>query len=142
MYYYSKKSKAALNSAHPDLQKLFNEVIKIHDCTIIFGKRTLEEQQKLFAQGRTIPGKIVTNCDGINKKSKHQDGLAVDVAPYFGKENLKIDWSDREKFVHFAGIVKGVASQLGIKMRWGGDWDSDNELHDQTWMDLPHYELL
>ena len=23
-----------------------------------------------------------------------------------------------------------------------GDWSNDNDLHDQTWMDLPHYELL
>ena len=41
----------------------------------------------------------------------------------------------------FGGFVKGVASQKGIKIRWGGDWDSDNDLHDQNFIDLPHFEL-
>lgn len=128
MYYFSKRSKAALDSAHPDLQKLFNEVIKIIDCTIIYGHRTQEEQEEQFRLGHTSLH---------YPKSKHNQlpSLAVDVVPY------PIDWHDRERFIYFAGIVKGVAEQLGIKMRWGGDWDNDNELRDQTWMDLPHYEL-
>jgi len=60
---------------------------------------------------------------------------AVDVVPY------PIDWDDREGFYAFGGFVKGVASQKGIKIRWGGDWDSDNDLHDQNFIDLPHFEL-
>ena len=57
------------------------------------------------------------------------------LAPY------PIDWNDKERFYFFAGYVKGIASQMGIELRWGGDWDSDNQLHDQTFMDLPHFEL-
>ncbi len=126
---YSKRSKEKLESAHPDLQHLFNEVIKVIDCTIIYGHRTEVEQEEQFRLGHTplhFP------------KSEHNKNpsLAVDVVPY------PIDWDNRERFVYLAGIVKGIASQFGIKMRWGGDWDNDNQLHDQTWMDLPHYELL
>ena len=41
----------------------------------------------------------------------------------------------------FAGYVQGVAEQLGIKIRWGGDWDSDFDFKDQTFNDLVHFEL-
>ncbi len=128
-YNYSKRSTKNLESAHPDLQHLFNEVIKVIDCTVIFGHRTEEQQEEQFRLGHTslhFP------------KSKHNSNpsLAVDVVPY------PIDWHKRERFVYFAGIVKGIASQLNIKIRWGGDWNSNNVLQDQTWMDLPHYEMM
>lgn len=129
MYSFSKRSKGKLESAHPDLQHLFNEVIKVIDCTVIFGHRNEAEQESMFDQGHTPLHFPKSNH---NKKPS----LAVDVVPY------PIDWDDRERFVYFAGIVKGIAHSLNIQMRWGGDWSNDNDLHDQTWMDLPHYELL
>ena len=61
---------------------------------------------------------------------------AVDIAPY------PINWKDTEKFYYVAGIVMGVAGMLGIELRWGGDWDRDDDLHDQTFMDLGHFELV
>ena len=129
MYSYSKWSTERLASAHSDLQHLFNEVIKVIDCTIVYGHRTEAEQEEMVRKGYS---KLTFPNSNHNKVPS----LAVDAVPY------PIDWNDRERFVYFAGIVKGIASQLSIKMRWGGDWDSDNQLHDQTWMDLPHYELL
>jgi len=45
---------------------------------LIEGRRTLERQQWLYAQGRTRPGPKVTPCDGIKTRSKHQDGIAAD----------------------------------------------------------------
>ena len=41
------------------------------------GLRTIAEQDELYAQGRTKPGKIVTNAKG--GKSNHNSGLAIDV---------------------------------------------------------------
>ena len=60
---------------------------------------------------------------------------AVDVAPY------PIDWEDREGFILFAGYVLGVASQLGLNIRWGGDWDGDFDLSDNEFDDLVHFEM-
>jgi len=128
IYQYSYKSKKALASAHNDLQLLFNEVIKVIDCTIIFGHRTEEEQNEMVRKGYSK----LTYPKSMHNKSP---ALAVDAVPY------PIFWEKRERFVYFAGIVKGIASQLNINIRWGGDWDSDNDLLDQTWMDLPHFEL-
>jgi peptidoglycan L-alanyl-D-glutamate endopeptidase CwlK len=49
---------------------------------------------------------------------------------------------------YFAGYVKATAEQLKKDqlichdIRWGGDWDSDTEVNDQTFIDLPHFELI
>lgn len=139
---FSQTSKDKLATCNSDLQKLFNEVIKHVDCTITCGFRTTEDQQLLYAQGRTMPGSIVTNCDGVTTLSRHQakspflpqESDAVDVVPY------PIDWNDRDRFYHFAGVVRGIAHMMGIKIFWGGDWDNDYTLDDQSFFDYPHFE--
>ena len=55
---FSEVSQSRLATVHQDLQVVFNEVIKHFDCTIIYGLRTLKEQQALYAKGRTAPGGI------------------------------------------------------------------------------------
>lgn len=129
MYKFSKTSKSRLSSCHLDLQRLFNEVIKDTDCTIVSGMRTPAEQLNLYKQGRTLPGNIVTNLDGYNKKSRHNynPSQAVDVVPY------PIDWNDLERFKAFGDFVKDKAIELDIYIRWGGDW--------VRFRDYPHYEL-
>ncbi|MDA9231172.1 M15 family metallopeptidase [Rickettsiales bacterium] len=126
---FSNRSKDKLITCHPKLQELFNIVIKNYDCTIIEGRRSNERQEELFHQGKS---KLKAG------KSKHNQApsLAVDVAPY------PINWNDRIKFYHFVGYVKATADQLKIKIRCGADWDNDNDLHDQTFFDLPHFELI
>jgi peptidoglycan L-alanyl-D-glutamate endopeptidase CwlK len=62
--------------------------------------------------------------------------LGIDVVPY------PIDWRDTARFCYFAGYVKGIAQNLGIKIRWGGDWDSDWQVKDNRFNDLAHWELL
>lgn len=61
--------------------------------------------------------------------------MAVDVVPY------PVDWQDRDRFHYFAGFVLGMATARGVKLRWGGDWDSDTEVDDNVFDDLPHFEL-
>lgn len=46
---------------------------------ITSARRTMAEQQHLFEQGRTAPGKVVTNARPGS--SPHNFGLAVDLAP-------------------------------------------------------------
>lgn len=138
---FSNISLDRLRSVHPDLQVIFLFVIKYFDCSVISGIRTLEEQQELYAKGRTKPGGIVTYKDGIVSKSKHQEGLAVDVVPYPEM------YEDRDKLKYFAGFVLGVATILkeqGLidsEIVNGIDWDGDKNLRDQSWVDLPHYEI-
>ena len=44
-------------------------------------------------------------------------------------------------FHYFGGFVLGIASQMGLKIRWGGDWDRDTEVKDNRFDDLPHFEI-
>ena len=129
MYSFGKRSTDNLNTAHSDLQRLFKEVIKKTDCTVICGHRTPEQQRELYSQGRTRPGHKVTNIDGVNIKSKHNysPSLAVDVVPY------PIDWNDIERFKALGNIVKDTAKKMNIGISWGGDWKSFN--------DYPHYQI-
>ena len=126
---FGKISREKLDTCHLALQRLFKEVVKEYDCTVLCGFRGEVEQNEAFRSGasqRRWP-------TGEHNKSP---SMAVDVAPY------PVDWNDLKKFYHFAGYVKGVAQSLGISVRWGGDWDSDEDLKDQTFFDLPHFELL
>ena len=74
--------------------------------------------------------------DSKHNVKEDELSLAVDVAPY------PINWENLKRFYHFAGYVKGVADQLDITIRYGGDWDMDNDLDDQDFMDLVHFEVL
>ncbi len=126
---FGKRSLANLNTCHKDLQRLFKEVVKEFDCSILQGHRGEKEQDKLFFEGKS-------KLEYPQSKHNKSPSEGVDAAPY------PIDWNDKERFYYFSGYVLGVASRLGIKIRWGGDWDSDNNLHDQTFFDLPHFELI
>lgn len=128
---FGKASQERLDTCHPDLQKLMSEVIKLYNFSVLEGERTLEKQQEYFRDKKS-------KLDGIVKKSKHQSSpsLAVDIIPY------PIDWEDRERFYFLAGLVFAKAHELDIKIRWGGDWDNDKSFKDQSFNDLPHFELI
>jgi peptidoglycan L-alanyl-D-glutamate endopeptidase CwlK len=129
---FSRKSRQILYTCEEDLVVIMNDVVKITDITILSGKRGEDEQNDLFRRG--LSKKMFPNS---KHNSEVNDTLseAVDIAPY------PINWEDSEKFYYVAGIVMGVAGMLGIELRWGGDWDMDDDLHDQTFMDLGHFEL-
>ncbi len=129
MYKFGKRSRARLKGVDSRLVNVLNELIKIMDVTIIEGVRSAETQNKYFKDGKS-------KLDGINKKSNHQLGKAVDLAPY------PINWKESNRFYYMGGMVRGIAKQLNLKIRWGGDWDSDGETKDQTFMDLVHIEIL
>lgn len=121
-------SLAQLSTCDPRLQKLFNEVIKWWDCQVLEGRRSQAQHEINLATGASH-----TN------NSKHVTGdkpsLAVDVAPY------PVKWNDYQRFYAFAGFVIGTAIQMGLKIRWGGDWDSDRDFSDQHFNDLVHFEI-
>ena len=125
---FSKKSLSKLETCDKRLQDLFLRVVKKFDCTIIEGHRSKDRQNKLFKEGKS---KLKY------PKGKHNaiPSRAVDVAPY------PIDWNDRERFTYFAGYVLGIAYQMGLKIRWGGDWDMDTQVKDNNFDDLPHFEI-
>ena len=125
---FGKTSKQRLVSCEKELQSLFNEVVKYFDCSVLGGYRGRNEQDTAYESGHS-------KVKWPNGKHNKRPSFAVDVAPY------PIDWDDRERFIYFGGFVKGCAFRMGIPLRWGGDWDSDNQLSDNKFDDLVHFEL-
>jgi hypothetical protein len=86
------------------------------------GFRSKEYQDSLYAQGRTKPGKIVTNAKGSTYSSQHMWGVAFDIA------------INDSKLLYDAATIRKVAViAKGIGLGWGGDWKSI--------VDTPHFYL-
>jgi len=148
---FSSRSLAKIQTCDLKIQAVFMVVINHFDCTPIYGGRSPEKQMSLYKKGRELVNdrwiikdkrKIVTYKDGIIRKSKHNytPSQAIDIVPYYGI-SPHIRWRDTDRMRYFAGYVMLVAKMLGVPLVWGGDWDSDTEVRDQTFMDLAHYEL-
>ena len=115
---FGKRSKERLEGVKTLLVNVLNDTVKIYDIFVIEGVRSKERQKELYDQGAT---KVL--------HSNHMDGLAVDIAPY------PYDPND----------IKMVSKDLGIRIRWGGDWNEDQEFSGrdpkQTFNDYVHFEL-
>lgn len=135
MYKFSSKSLEKLDTVHPDLQTLAHEALKIMDCTVVSGVRTTAEQRALFEAEppltKTMNSKHLRQADNY--------AHAVDLAPYV---NGGIPWKDLKYFYRLAGVMEKTAQMMRIDIRWGGDWNMNDDLNDQEFRDLPHFELL
>ena len=125
---FGRKSRERLNTCDNKLKQVFNEVIKHVDCSVLEGHRSKDRQNKLYEEGKT-------KVKYPNGRHNRQPSSAVDVTPN------PVDWKDRERQTLFAGFVIGVASQMGLNIRWGGDWDQDFQVVDNRFDDFPHFEL-
>lgn len=137
---FSKKSRAMLEQVHPDLQKVMEEAIKIIDFSITEGARTIEKQQEYFKAGKskTLNSKHLPKYFAEYARNY---SMAIDIVPY------PVNYNDRERFCLLAGIVLGMAKLLRDKgiikseIRWGGDWNMNNITKDESFSDLPHFEV-
>lgn len=118
-----------INRCHPrliDLSKKLVSACRGQGLIIGIGEsfRTKEEQDALYAKGRTAPGNIVTNAKGSSYSSHHQWGTAFDIYRNDGKGV----YTDSDGF--FAKVGK-IGKSIGLE--WGGDWKSP--------VDKPHFQL-
>lgn len=131
---FGKTSLERLSTCHPELQLLFKVVVQICDCTVVCGHRGKQEQDSYY---NAVPRR--SRVQWPNSKHNKLPSLAVDVAPWV---NGAISWRPTH-CIFLAGVVVSTAFRLGVKIRWGGNWDMDGEvITDQTFQDLVHYELI
>ena len=119
-----------IKQLHPKLQAKISELISICEqqgLKIGIGEcvRTVAEQDKLYAQGRTTSGNKVTNAKGSTYSSMHQWGIAFDFYRNDGKGSY---YSDTDGFFTKVGQI---GKSIGLE--WGGDWKSIK--------DKPHFQL-
>lgn len=82
-------------------------------------RRTQEDQDALYAKGRTEPGRIVT----WTRKSRHIGGKAFDIAVLIGG---RVTWDPL--FYQTPGEIG-----MSVGLKWGGTFKTP---------DLPHFELM
>jgi peptidoglycan L-alanyl-D-glutamate endopeptidase CwlK len=128
---HPKVREEALEIYHEISQALTGKAI----CRFSFTLRTIAEQNKLFAQGRTIAGKIVTRARGGH--SYHNWGLAIDIVlikDVNGDGNYeKAVWDTKTDFdgdgkSDWMEVVQ-IFKEYG--WQWGGDW---------KFYDAPHFQ--
>lgn len=140
MYAWSPHSLSHRSTCHIDLQRLFDEILKKVDCRYECGHRVKAEQNRLFELG-------ISKVQWPDSKHNIFPSLAADVIPYPViwpniKDTIKKYSLDLGRIYMFVGYVKGIAFELGIPIRAGADWDSDFQVSDQTFHDLPHFERI
>lgn len=130
---------------HPDIRNEDLEIYKYINNKLL-GKnirlrfsstfRTDEEQKELYAKGRSIKGKKVTNAKPW--QSIHNYGLALDIVILFDKDNNGVfetaSWNikaDNDKDGK-ADWMEVVSYFKDSGWKWGGDWKS--------FPDYPHFE--
>ena len=123
-------SRRLLAELHPDLQRVLLAAIQVMDFAIVCGYRGEEAQEQAVRDGKS-------KLHFPDSKHNTTPSRAADLCPYRGG----LRWEDKEAFYLLGGILKAVAHAMNIRVRWGGDWDGDNDTHDQTFHDLPHVEL-
>ena len=118
----SKRSLDRLKDVNEGLVKVVKRAIEIseYDFMVVEGLRTKETQAEYIKKG-------------VSKtmNSYHLTGHAVDLAPI---ENGVIDWNNKKgQFDSVAKAMKQAASELGVKIEWGGNW--------KKLIDKPHFQV-
>lgn len=142
-----------IESLHPALREEARNMYK-EMCETLTGRamlrfsytlRTYAEQNILYAQGRSNPGKVVTNAKG--GRSFHNFGLSYDIVLLVDKDgNGSYESASWETDHDFDGDGKAdwmevvaIAKQHGWE--WGGDWKFSDTPHFQKTFGLTVVEL-
>jgi peptidoglycan L-alanyl-D-glutamate endopeptidase CwlK len=126
-------SESRLAEVHPLLANKVRQVALIMAqggiaIRVVQALRTIQQQDALYAMGRTAPGKVVTNCQG--GKSYHNFGLAVDCVPSSQDPDKPFapDWNaNHPTWKRMIEVAQSVALDCGATWR--------------TFKDFPHFQL-
>ena len=147
-YKLSRRSLDRLQGVDERMVAVVNNAITVTktDFGVIQGMRTIEQQKELVAKGASQ-----------TMKSKHLDGLAVDLMAYInGRGSWELNLYD-----DLADAMKEGADFVGVDVRWGAAWhttlnewqgtaeDAMNSYIDlrrsqgrRPFIDGPHFELM
>ena len=145
----SARSIKKLEGVEKDLVAVVMDAIKLTkvDFGVTYGVRTLAEQEKLYASGRSQ-----------TMKSKHLDGRAVDLVAYFGSD---ISW-ELNVYDDICDAMAEAARRNSVAIKWGAAWsEGDIRMYQGTsedamnayvdlrrsqgrrpFIDAPHFEMM
>lgn len=106
------------------------------DVLVVCTMRTNEEQDALYAQGRTAPGRIVTKARG--GQSPHNHGLAFDAYPLIhGK--LCIAYAEGDEVSDPIWQTFGQCA-AAVGLEWGGSWGDGPHCQHPDWKKIAGVE--
>lgn len=125
----------------PELQVVVDRALEISpfDISITEGFRDRGRQEQMVREGRS-------KVHWPNSMHNINPSLAVDLFPRPVGMPADEIWKNPLVFHALAGVMFAAAEAVslrvtGYKLRWGGDWDGDWTAKDQSFHDLPHFEL-
>ena len=130
MYKFGKKSKEKLDTVEDKLANLATAVLAHVDIGVLEGYRNKATQNEYYREGKS-------KLEYPLSKHNSYPSIAIDLGVYV---NGRLTW-DPKYYYQLAGFMLAYAEMQGISIRWGGDWDMDGDLGDQTFNDLVHFEL-
>lgn len=130
---WSTRSKKVYDTLDGDLQVLVTRLRdEVADISLTSGYRDREEQNGLHENG-------LSTLRWPDSKHNRKPSLAVDLQPYpYPRREVKL-WA---ALGYIAGNAQRIAKEEGFRIRWGGDWDGDGDITDQTFDDLFHLEKI
>ena len=146
-FIFGTRSEAQLQTCDPLLDSVMRKALKMSDVDfgIVQGARSIEEQRDYFRKGnsKVNPDGYIGNLPALYAAAKHITGpgmrysRACDIVVSGAKAY------DIPTLCYIAGVVLTCAKYMGVKVRWGGNWDADSEIiTDQTLVDAVHFELM
>ena len=119
------RSLERLKGVHPDLVKVVKRALELteYDFSVIEGVRSIETLRAYVEKG-------------VSKtmNSRHLTGHAVDLYPV----GRPTPW---DRCHNVAAAMLAAAKELGIHVRWGGDFNENGRSDDESFYDGPHFEL-
>lgn len=132
---FGKTSTMRLDTCNHVLIVLFGRVVVRRDCFVACGHRPKEDQEQAFLAGTSR----VRWPDSAHNSFPSD---AADVCPW------PEQWASKDAFLELSEVVREEWAKMeaegiteGYELIWGGDWDSDGDRSDQTFDDMPHWEL-
>ena len=141
---YGTSSSAKLRTCHDEIVLVMGEALKMTppsvDITIVWGYRNKGQQNAID------PRLTTKRWPASYHNAEDDDGEpcsdACDFAPWItlptGKKG--IPWKDVSLFAFVAGVIQAAASNLGIEITWGNDFDRDGSTEDQSLADVGHIQ--
>jgi peptidoglycan L-alanyl-D-glutamate endopeptidase CwlK len=129
---FGPESRRQLATCHPDLVRVLEAAIADFDFTVIEGHRGEEAQNAAYAKGTS---KLPWPLGNHNAMPSN----AADLAPW------PVDWTEKERphlrFAFLMGVVYAHAQRLGVRVRFGMDWNRNLDMRDESFLDFGHVEL-
>lgn len=126
---FDKRSLERLRHAHPLLQRIMHEAIKKAPFLVLDSQRGRAAQELAFRLKHT-------KAHFGNSAHNWSPSVALDVAP------IPLNWKNPKPFIILAQqIILPIALGMKIPIRWGGDWNMNGNVNDESFSDKPHFEL-